>query len=1092
MKSIRQLLRQPLKSLTGVILVALAVAILCVCVGQAVAAANMRAAIEASYKTVALSTSKFLYEENDEDLQTWINQMVEENPEVVLLDSRAGLASAWIEELTPDNYIQYLRSNTASNEVNSVLLSDPRGAPYTCAMLEISIDKYTVTDKEVVIENEEVVEVIPLTVELQGTVENVLGLGEGYNDPTGYGVRLYVDVTDPEVWRMVSKLQEGDRCLTYGMDYMDLDWILRSSVMEDSPANSVDGYSASAGKGFEIQQFTPENLFFINGETEGEWQVLIARGQGNKNVAYYRQDFITEDGKKDYYIEVFTAIEMVSYYNKVQYTLVDYSAVTGDPTHATPTIVRLDGTAEDFLASEEGRLWQETLEQMQVSNHTFPIMGVDDLRLVGDFANQNTVISEGRYFTEEEIAAGAAVCVISDVVAQRNGLSLGDTVSAQCFLADTTSPRYTDLSEDQGLINPTADYFTAGAVLEGEAVEYTIVGIYSQKYRWDTSAENLYSFTPNTIFVPKASVTGTMKYSDNGMFRSLLLRNGSMTEFQALLSAHGLDGLFTCYDQGYSELVENLFSYDMIAQQALQIGLIVYAIVISLYFLLFPARQGKELATMSSLGTGRWRRILHILRSSLGILVPGTVLGILAGIALRQEVLDALTKTAAVELPLDMDAQSLIRIGALQLAATFALSVLLAVPMSRNKSLMKRRGLLEQVKQLRKVPLYTWAATVLALIVSVVLCALSASNDAEYANFEKTRQEMPVTVTVCDPKGEKTTDLNLKGWVADVFSGEFNWGVSPYLTNVNIKMHQKIDQVNGRSTSLRLQGLMSVNSAPELSAVTGSSVTWFDGFDESILLTHEPVCLVPEGYEEDADPATPEQEVELYFYRKHVETDSMGVPIETKEYSYTCMLTVVGTYVSTVKAEDIYAPYYVARTASTKLGASPTLHSASATLKDNNTLEEFWEVAREFFLEPGPDADPDGYIVYGLKVESGSLKKAEAMLNNSLTVNRISTYLVFILSAGAGFFLGFMMIRSRKRDIILMRTLGKPNARIYLDFAAEQMLRIVLGVAIGGAVYLWHPVERLGLFILVYFVGLSAALIAFLNSKLITDMKEEA
>lgn len=38
MKSIKQTLRQPLKTLTGIILMTLAASILCVCVGQALAA----------------------------------------------------------------------------------------------------------------------------------------------------------------------------------------------------------------------------------------------------------------------------------------------------------------------------------------------------------------------------------------------------------------------------------------------------------------------------------------------------------------------------------------------------------------------------------------------------------------------------------------------------------------------------------------------------------------------------------------------------------------------------------------------------------------------------------------------------------------------------------------------------------------------------------------------------------------------------------------------------------------------------------------------------------------------------------------------
>ena len=43
----------------------------------------------------------------------------------------------------------------------------------------------------------------------------------------------------------------------------------------------------------------------------------------------------------------------------------------------------------------------------------------------------------------------------------------------------------------------------------------------------------------------------------------------------------------------------------------------------------------------------------------------------------------------------------------------------------------------------------------------------------------------------------------------------------------------------------------------------------------------------------------------------------------------------------------------------------------------------------------------------------------------------------------------------------------------------------------GGAVFLWKPLSRLTLFAAVYFLCLSGALLLFLNSKLLTTIKED-
>jgi hypothetical protein len=72
-----------------------------------------------------------------------------------------------------------------------------------------------------------------------------------------------------------------------------------------------------------------------------------------------------------------------------------------------------------------------------------------------------------------------------------------------------------------------------------------------------------------------------------------------------------------------------------------------------------------------------------------------------------------------------------------------------------------------------------------------------------------------------------------------------------------------------------------------------------------------------------------------------------------------------------------------------------------------------------------------------------------------------------------------------------MRTLGEANGRVYCSFALEQMVCVILGTAAGGAYFAWQPVGRLLLFALIYFVGLSAALLVFLRKNLLSTMKED-
>ena len=159
------------------------------------------------------------------------------------------------------------------------------------------------------------------------------------------------------------------------------------------------------------------------------------------------------------------------------------------------------------------------------------------------------------------------------------------------------------------------------------------------------------------------------------------------------------------------------------------------------------------------------------------------------------------------------------------------------------------------------------------------------------------------------------------------------------------------------------------------------------------------------------------------------------------------------------------------------------------------------------FLEPDPNAKRTSWNVkidiglpmriseksypYALDIDDNHLFDLAAILEDSIKFNRTVTLIVVALSAVAGFLVGFLMVRRRKRDILLMRMVGESNARVYAGFALEQMICIILGIAIGGAYYKWNPMDKLAIFAIAYFVALSFALVIFMSKKLIKNVKED-
>ncbi len=119
MNSLLQLRRTPLRSLLGLLLLALAAALLCVTLGQGYAAGRARQTVEDSYHTVALPTDKYkkqqlldeegnvlgvtYFEHQPPAVQEFLSTLKDNAPTMVKEDCYHRFASAVIADVTPFN-----------------------------------------------------------------------------------------------------------------------------------------------------------------------------------------------------------------------------------------------------------------------------------------------------------------------------------------------------------------------------------------------------------------------------------------------------------------------------------------------------------------------------------------------------------------------------------------------------------------------------------------------------------------------------------------------------------------------------------------------------------------------------------------------------------------------------------------------------------------------------------------------------------------------------------------------------------------------------------------------------------------------------
>lgn len=130
------------------------------------------------------------------------------------------------------------------------------------------------------------------------------------------------------------------------------------------------------------------------------------------------------------------------------------------------------------------------------------------------------------------------------------------------------------------------------------------------------------------------------------------------------------------------------------------------------------------------------------------------------------------------------------------------------------------------------------------------------------------------------------------------------------------------------------------------------------------------------------------------------------------------------------------------------LGLSPrsSYSSFTFTLRDTRRLDELRQAMEDAGLT---------WVRSGNRKANCALIEDEVYLNTTHSMERQIQYVgvlynaLYLLAGVIGFALAWLLTLSRRREIAVMRALGTPPVRITLNFQLEQMLLILLGLAVG-------------------------------------------
>lgn len=636
MNPLHQLTRRPVKAAFGVLLLALAGAILCLSGGQYWAAAQTRAAVERTYTTVAVITGLGSSEETAGSM----------NAESLRQDSAFG-AAIFFQEPEQQSW-DIIRSRPTVGMVSGYspclkpaisLYTGHRSsdAPYEYSIVEIRADAVT----EVV--NDWFGESGCASWQLDGQVLGIYGLNDAFRDPSGQRA----SVTLCQVYDDPAKLlhpEAGKRYLLLSHSYGDSEWSLRQNVADwvfmetnvqsdpwsldilgnliryDQRANpdgtkycrlAHDGEFTDDADGF--VELAPDELIYSDPATGVEVTNIDPDDFGRFSFAV---DALKDTGE--------IMVEDPQQPGNWRPETVDYTQ------YNLPSIQELpDGvTAQEVIDSTSS--WRMAMESIQTNNHSVPVLAVDSVEGMLEFASGRTQITQGRSISQEEYHDGAAVCLISETLARESGLNVGDTLPLSLYEKEKNL-----MPTTVGDSDPTASYYLPQRGFQQET-EYTVIGLYRQSSEW---GKTVASFTPNSVLTPKESVTCAMETggsaieaSPSGLWGTMILKNGTAGQMEARLKENNLAGTVTYYDQGYSEIVESLDGFSRVSRTVLWVGLALWVVVLAAYCVLFPLQEGKTALRMWTLGTVKRDITGSIWLSSAAVAVIGTVIALAVSI----------------------------------------------------------------------------------------------------------------------------------------------------------------------------------------------------------------------------------------------------------------------------------------------------------------------------------------------------------------------------------------------------------------------------------------------------------------------------
>ncbi len=787
---------------------------------------------------------------------------------------------------------------------------------------------------------------------------------------------------------------------------------------------------------------------------------------------------------------------------------------------------------EEFYRIPEDNVLLKVAETLPITNNSLLVSGTNDLFSLLPFHQQELYLTEGRAFTEEEYQNGSRVIVISELMAARLDISVGDTVDLSIAVSDLP-----------GIYNSywAPDGFSYTDTFEVVGLTNTII---------DKSWH---------VYIPKSVDVPSSQFPVGYTVAHAVLRNEEAAEFNKRVEPYMQSRLqLTIYDQGYSSVAQPYQTILIAAKIVTTVCSLVEVAVLTLFGFLFVYRQREASETMLMLGTSRFGVCAYFLISSGIISLLSSAAGAFVGYHLHDGVLKFVTQFAdqyalidsrysngsltisqILAFSPDLEWQLFLYIGLIVfiLAITACLAFTLSTfskgklnqgrqmgPNKEGKTSKLSGGSLKYAfLSILRGGARTLVVPMLAMAVVIFFGQLATTSLRYQEQLENIYDNTTIEGYYTDIHGRQIGNLVLEAYdVANIYhTGYINTlsvtASRPYyylgISRLADGTEQNVEPLYVPSSSFsresleaviergpNLTGANNIHKSPEYYYAENLSMDFLEGYDENILtITAEDErvfsCILPFEFMQvhgielgdtvriaiNRIITDPETDARIYLhmdlqvigsYEKHGTEDTIYVPLIL--FINTNSIWSGGQRASGPPIE-IFNTGYEMSPEDEQILQRTTLHSTAFTLSDSRELSAFKDYLQEYgYSQVNNVSSVRKFLI----INDKSFNDAVASIKQQIHYINILYPFLYGLVGIIAITVSYLMVVSRKSEFATMRGLGATRAHAFSSFFVEQSILCILGTLLGLGLWwlIWgmptqrHLLLTIG-FVFCYFIG---------------------